>query len=215
MKKYFFALVMFFSFGMFANMASAAPSCTAGTCNDAGILQQQQQQQGTNIDTNNSNYATNSPTAVMSAVNNVYTGQMNYSMDGVSCPSTQLYVGAGAGHTQFNPSGANSQNYQVNGGIAIPLDSDTCNQVMEFKKTMFERMDTEATMRMCFALKNDGLQDLAFDPDFNRDFPGTVRCQSIFNWMKRSPEAFSNPPQAMLEARVKNIESTLGKQFKK
>ena len=76
-------------------------------------------------------------------------------------------------------------------------------------------MDTEATMRMCFALKNDGLQDLAFDPDFNRDFPGTVRCQSIFNWMKRSPEAFSNPPQAMLEARVKNIESTLGKQFKK
>ena len=213
MKKLILSVLVLISSVFFTQEDAFA--CTGGTCNDAATLQQQQQQQGTNIDTNNSNYATNSPTAVMSAVNNVYTGQMNYSMDGVSCPSTQLYVGAGAGHTQFNPSGANSQNYQVNGGIAIPLDSDTCNQVMEFKKTMFERMDTEATMRMCFALKNDGLQDLAFDPDFNRDFPGTVRCQSIFNWMKRSPEAFSNPPQAMLEARVKNIESTLGKQFKK
>ena len=213
MKKFIFAILVMVSSITFVQEDAFA--CTGGTCNDAAWQQQQQQQQGTSIATDNRNYATNSPTAVMSANNNVYTGNMNYMMDGVSCPSTQLYAGVGAGTTYFNPGGANSQNYQVNGGIAIPLDSQTCNQVMEFKKTMFERMDTEATMRMCFALKNDGLQDLAFDPDFNRDFPGTVRCQSIFNWMKRSPEAFSNPPQAMLEARVKNIESTLGKQFKK
>lgn len=213
MKKLILSVLILMSSVFFTQEDAFA--CTGGTCNDAAMQQQQQQQQGTSIATDNRNYATNSPTAVMSANNNVYTGNMNYSMDGVSCPSTQLYAGVGAGTTYFNPGGANSQNYQGNVGIAIPLDSDTCNQVMEFKKTMFERMDTEATMRMCFALKNDGLQDLAFDPDFNRDFPGTVRCQSIFNWMKRSPEAFSNPPQAMLEARVKNIESTLGKQFKK
>ena len=215
MKKYFFALVMFFSFGMFANMASAAPSCTSGTCNDAGILQQQQQQQGTNIDTNNSNYATNSPTAVMSAVNNVYTGQMNYSMDGVSCPSTQLYVGAGAGHTQFNPSGANSQNYQVNGGIAIPLDSDTCNQVMVLKEKMFTRMDTEATLRLCMGLRNDGLEALAFDSDFIRDFPGTERCQSIFTAMQRNPEAYSHMPSALRDARIANMEKVAAQQLKK
>jgi hypothetical protein len=155
MKKFIFAILVMISSITFVQEDAFA--CTGGTCNDAAWQQQQQQQQGTSIATDNRNYATNSPTAVMSANNNVYTGNMNYMMDGVSCPSTQLYAGVGAGTTYFNPGGANSQNYQVNGGIAIPLDSQTCEQVMALKEKMYTRLDTEAALRMCMALKNDGL----------------------------------------------------------
>lgn len=212
MKKLLLSVLVLMSAVFFTQEDAFA--CTGGTCNDASILQQQQQQ-GTNIDTNNSNYATNSPTAVMSAVNNVYTGQMNYSMDGVSCPSTQLYVGAGAGHTQFNPSGANSQNYQVNGGIAIPLDSDTCNQVMALKEKMYSRLDTEAALRLCMGLRNDGLEMLVYDPAFLSDFPGTERCQSIFSAIKDNPQNFSQMPSALRDARIYNMEKVAKQQFKK
>ena len=213
MKKFIFAILVMVSSITFVQEDAFA--CTGGTCNDAAWQQQQQQQQGTSIATDNRNYATNSPTAVMSANNNVYTGNMNYMMDGVSCPSTQLYAGVGAGTTYFNPGGANSQNYQVNGGIAIPLDSQTCEQVMALKEKMYTRLDTEAALRMCMALKNDGLQMLVFDADFNKDYPGTERCQSIFTWMQRNPEAFSHMPDTLLKAKVENLEKVVGQQFKK
>ena len=190
-------------------------ACTGGTCNDAAMQQQQQQQQGTSIATDNRNYATNSPTAVMSANNNVYTGNMNYSMDGVSCPSTQLYAGVGAGTTYFNPGGANSQNYQGNVGIAIPLDSDTCNQVMALKEKMYSRLDTEAALRLCMGLRNDGLEMLVYDPAFLSDFPGTERCQSIFSAINDNPQNFSQMPSALRDARIYNMEKVAKQHFKK
>lgn len=193
--KSFLGLVVVAIF--FALFAVKAQACAGTTCSGSGGSntgnnqhQNQQQAQGGSFVSDNSNQVTNAPVAAMSAIQNVYTGEMAYQANGISCPSTQLYGGIGAGTTRFNPSGASADTLQGNVGIAIPLDSGTCEELMEFQRQGAERFEGEQLVKFCYTLFNDGLGELVFDNKFIQDVPMSAKCQTQISFMLQNPDRF-------------------------
>ena len=204
-------LAMFILLVATSDKAAAAPTCSASACTDTGAGQWQGQGMTNSVD--NSNNAVASPTAVVSSTTQLFGGNnMNMALGDVSCPVAQL-VGLGSvGQTDSRPGDYTSTNQQVGVGVMVPLGTGDCNKAAAAKLYAYEKFNQEGDWRSCMAVRNDGMEAMAWDDDVVRQFPWLGKCRAIFDRINRFPEQFRQAAPAasevaLLRAKIANLEA--------
>ena len=186
--------------GGYANAGDGSNLCASGNCSNPWG-----QQQGQSNSVDNSNHATAAPTSVLSSNMNVFGGNSQIVMDGISCPTDNLFVVGNGSTTSIRPGTYNSDTLGVGAGVNIALGTGECSEAQQAKLYMYKKLNQESDFRTCMALRNDGLMDIVYDEAILQEFPAFRKCQPIFQRMRNYPDQFSNMPPSMKEATMQQI----------